>query len=73
MWSAAASRRGAFPTRCSGIPADPYHYLRIEPHRDDDLVIFGGEDHKTGQAADTNACFDRLERTLLSMTDRTSR
>jgi Rieske Fe-S protein len=30
-------------------------------------VIFGGEDHKTGQASDTNGCFDRLERTLLSM------
>lgn len=55
----------------AGIPdalfwdtADPYHYLRIERHRDDDLVIFGGEDHKTGQAADTNACYDRLERDL---------
>jgi glycine/D-amino acid oxidase-like deaminating enzyme/nitrite reductase/ring-hydroxylating ferredoxin subunit len=47
--------------------ADPYHYLRLEPGRDDDLVIFGGEDHKTGQANDTNACFDRLERTLASV------
>jgi glycine/D-amino acid oxidase-like deaminating enzyme/nitrite reductase/ring-hydroxylating ferredoxin subunit len=46
---------------------DPYHYLRLEPRRDDDLVIFGGEDHKTGQANDTNACFDRLERTLASV------
>jgi glycine/D-amino acid oxidase-like deaminating enzyme/nitrite reductase/ring-hydroxylating ferredoxin subunit len=47
--------------------ADPYHYLRIERHRDHDLVIFGGEDHKTGQSSDTNVCFDRLERTLRSM------
>ena len=47
--------------------ADPYHYLRIERHRDFDVVIFGGEDHKTGQAPDSNACFDRLERTLRSM------
>src|SRR6266487_3222833 len=23
--------------------ADPYHYLRLEPHRDHDVVIFGGE------------------------------
>ncbi len=30
-------------------------------------MIFGGEDHKTGQAPDTNHCYDRLERTLLSM------
>ena len=47
--------------------ADPYHYLRLERHRDFDVVIFGGEDHKTGQAADPSACFDRLERTLRSM------
>ena len=49
--------RARFPTRCSGTPRDPYHYLRLEPHRDHDLVIFGGEDHKTGQVSDTNACY----------------
>jgi len=43
---------------------DPYHYLRIDPHDDHDLVIFGGEDHKTGQVTDTSACYDRLGRTL---------
>jgi len=46
---------------------DPYHYLRVEPHRGHDLVIFGGEDHKTGQSDDTNACFERLERTLADL------
>jgi glycine/D-amino acid oxidase-like deaminating enzyme/nitrite reductase/ring-hydroxylating ferredoxin subunit len=46
---------------------DPYHYLRLDPNRDHDFVIFGGEDHKTGQASDTRACFERLERTLLSL------
>jgi glycine/D-amino acid oxidase-like deaminating enzyme/nitrite reductase/ring-hydroxylating ferredoxin subunit len=46
---------------------DPYHYLRIEPHRDYDLVIFGGEDHKTGQATDTTACYERLEKSLESV------
>lgn len=44
--------------------ADPYRYMRIEPHCDHDVVIFGGEDHKTGQTADTNACYERLERLL---------
>ena len=35
--------------------ADPYQYLRVNPHSDhDDLVILGGEDHKTGQVSDTN-------------------
>jgi glycine/D-amino acid oxidase-like deaminating enzyme/nitrite reductase/ring-hydroxylating ferredoxin subunit len=45
---------------------DPYHYLRIEPHADHDLVIFGGEDHKTGQVSDTAACYARLEERLRS-------
>ena len=52
---------GAVPDALFWDTADPYHYLRIEPHRDHDLVIFGGEDHKTGQVADTSACYDRLE------------
>jgi glycine/D-amino acid oxidase-like deaminating enzyme/nitrite reductase/ring-hydroxylating ferredoxin subunit len=44
--------------------ADPYSYLRIERHRDYDLVIFGGEDHKTGQVTNTSDCYERLERAL---------
>ena len=44
--------------------ADPYQYLRVEPHRDYDVVIFGGEDHKTGQQDDTEACYRRLEERL---------
>ena len=42
--------------------ADPYHYLRLDPQRDHDIVIFGGEDHKTGQVDSTTDCFERLER-----------
>ncbi|MCA1558818.1 MAG: FAD-dependent oxidoreductase [Acidobacteria bacterium] len=44
--------------------ADPYNYLRVEHRHDFDLVILGGNDHKTGQAEDTNACFGRLEKTM---------
>ena len=62
--------KGRIPDALFWDTADPYHYLRIEPHRNHDFVIFGGEDHKTGQASDTSACFDRLERTLLSMIGR---
>lgn len=47
--------------------ADPYHYLRIESHRSFDVVIFGGDNHKTGQESDTNACYGRLERTVSSL------
>jgi len=43
--------------------ADPYHYARVQ--RGDgigpDLLIVGGEDHKTGQADDTEERFGRLE------------
>jgi len=40
---------------------NPYRYVRIDSRRDHDLVIVGGEDHKTGQVADTDACYERLE------------
>jgi Rieske Fe-S protein len=47
--------------------SEPYHYLRIEPHRSWDVVIFGGEDHKTGQVRSTEDCYARLQRTLASV------
>src|SRR5262245_46855715 len=41
--------------------ADPYHYVRTQPAGEGrDLLIVGGEDHKTGQAADQWERFDRL-------------
>jgi len=48
----------------------PYHYLRVETHRDHDLIIFGGEDHKTGQAGSTTECYERLEDDLESLLPR---
>jgi glycine/D-amino acid oxidase-like deaminating enzyme/nitrite reductase/ring-hydroxylating ferredoxin subunit len=56
--------RGAVPDALWWDSADPYRFLRIEPHPDYDLVIFGGEDHKTGQQPDTDACYRSLERAL---------
>ena len=50
--------------------SDPYYYLRVEPHRDYDVVIFGGEDHKTGQQQDTVACYRRVEERLTAMLPR---
>ena len=35
---------------------DPYHYLRLQSYEDRDVLIVGGEDHKTGQA---NNCAER--------------
>jgi glycine/D-amino acid oxidase-like deaminating enzyme/nitrite reductase/ring-hydroxylating ferredoxin subunit len=45
---------------------DPYHYLRVESLSSEsggayDLLIIGGEDHKTGQADDGLERFARLE------------
>jgi Rieske Fe-S protein len=44
---------------------DPYHYVRIQSSLDgssgDDVLIVGGEDHKTGQADDAGERFARLE------------
>jgi glycine/D-amino acid oxidase-like deaminating enzyme/nitrite reductase/ring-hydroxylating ferredoxin subunit len=44
----------------------PYHYLRIEPRKsgNQDYVIFGGADHKTGQAVDTTDRYRQLEDTV---------
>lgn len=41
---------------------DPYHYVRLQPLDDSyDVLIVGGEDHKTGQADDMDARYARLE------------
>jgi glycine/D-amino acid oxidase-like deaminating enzyme/nitrite reductase/ring-hydroxylating ferredoxin subunit len=55
--------KGTVPEALYWDTADPYHYLRIDPHRDFDYAIFGGEDHKTGQETDTTRCFASLEKT----------
>jgi len=53
--------RGVVPDALWWDTADPYRFVRVEPHRDHDVVIFGGEDHKTGQEGDTEGCYRRLE------------
>jgi glycine/D-amino acid oxidase-like deaminating enzyme/nitrite reductase/ring-hydroxylating ferredoxin subunit len=53
-----------FPAGCFWDTADPYGYLRIEPTADGPYVIYGGEDHKTGQVTDTVAVYTRLEQHL---------
>lgn len=40
---------------------DPYHYVRLQDAGDHEILIVGGEDHKTGQADDTDDRFNRLE------------
>lgn len=40
---------------------EPYHYYRIQQIDGEDLLIAGGEDHKTGHEEDTGECFSKLE------------
>jgi Rieske Fe-S protein len=39
---------------------DPYHYVRLGEMADHDVLIVGGEDHKTAQAADQDERFEKL-------------
>lgn len=57
---------GSVPRALLWDTADPYHYVRLQaPHRSmnepDELLIVGGEDHKTGQAAQPETRFHALE------------
>ena len=56
--------RGGVPIASFWDTNDPYDYLRVDRHADHDYVIFGGADHKTGQVADTEGCYRRLENSL---------
>jgi len=58
-----ALEKGAMPHILLWDTPDPYHYVRIAKGPDDqEVLIVGGEDHKTGQEEDTDAeaRFDRL-------------
>ena len=59
-------QRGAVPTALYWDTREPYHYVRLmDPAApgDTDVLIVGGEDHKTGQAKGPEEdAFDRLER-----------
>jgi glycine/D-amino acid oxidase-like deaminating enzyme/nitrite reductase/ring-hydroxylating ferredoxin subunit len=51
---------GTVPEALFWDTRDPYDYLRIDRHRDFDYVIYGGEDHKTGQKKQTEKAYARL-------------
>jgi glycine/D-amino acid oxidase-like deaminating enzyme/nitrite reductase/ring-hydroxylating ferredoxin subunit len=56
--------RGVVPTALYWDDLDPYHYVRLqrdERSDDHDVLIVGGEDHKTGHQNDANERFARLE------------
>jgi glycine/D-amino acid oxidase-like deaminating enzyme/nitrite reductase/ring-hydroxylating ferredoxin subunit len=59
--------RGSVPRMLLWDTPDPYHYVRLQAVEgaggsdSHDVLIVGGEDHKTGQAEDFDARFGRLE------------
>ena len=56
-------RRGEVERALFWDTPHPYHYIRVESLNDDyDLLISGGEDHKSGQKDDANVRFAALER-----------
>jgi glycine/D-amino acid oxidase-like deaminating enzyme len=40
---------------------DPYHYIRTQKINGKEYLIVGGEDHKTGERENAEACLLRLE------------
>lgn len=54
---------GSIPKALYWDTLDPYHYVRLESQSNQthDVLIVGGEDHKTGQADDALERFARLE------------
>jgi glycine/D-amino acid oxidase-like deaminating enzyme/nitrite reductase/ring-hydroxylating ferredoxin subunit len=60
---AALIRRGTFEQVLMWDDGDPYHYVRLASIEDaeHELLIVGGEDHKTGQERDPDARYTALE------------
>lgn len=52
--------RGAFPDALFWDMQTPYHYVRIQPGSAYDVLVVGGEDHKTGRMDDGTTPFAAL-------------
>ncbi len=59
---AATVPAGSVPDVLAWETGMPYHYVRLQPGADGaDILVVGGEDHKSGQAHDGAARFQKLE------------
>jgi glycine/D-amino acid oxidase-like deaminating enzyme/nitrite reductase/ring-hydroxylating ferredoxin subunit len=58
---AAAVEPGSVPLGLYWDTLEAYHYVRMHPHKGQEYLIVGGEDHKSGQASDTAERHQRLE------------
>ncbi|MDB5392774.1 MAG: puuB [Rhodospirillales bacterium] len=57
---------GVIPDVLAWDTCDPYHYVRLAECDGTTYAIFGGEDHKTGQADDERAALVRLDAWAMS-------
>ncbi len=53
--------RGAIEDVLYWDTEDPYHYVRLHPWGDHDLLLAGGEDHRSGEADDADERLGNLE------------
>ncbi len=53
--------KGAVPDALVWDTLDNYHYVRIQPEADHDVLIVGGEDHRLGEQDDGERRLDALE------------
>ena len=53
-------RSGTIPEAMFWDTREPYDYLRVDRHRTFDYVVYGGQDHKTGQKRETQQAYARL-------------
>lgn len=51
---------GTVPEAMFWDTRNPYDYLRVDQHRDFDYIVYGGEDHKTGQKSRTHKAYAQL-------------
>ncbi len=56
--------KDSFPDALYLDTEEPYHYLRLHRETNYDLLILGGEDRRTGDAANTDERYEALERFL---------
>jgi glycine/D-amino acid oxidase-like deaminating enzyme/nitrite reductase/ring-hydroxylating ferredoxin subunit len=61
--------KGVFRDALFWDTLDPYHYTRVEPKTDHDLVILGGEDHRVGAKGDTEEAWMNLQNHLHEAVD----
>lgn len=55
--------KGSYPRAFFWDTLDPYHYVRLQnsSNENEDILVVGGSDHKTGQESNPEECFANLE------------